>query len=288
MKTSGVDAREPSFTAMWCAWARNNHATVHPSPIFSDTRSFQLVPEQALERVVSAMEAFSQEAADALILLTVVRQRVLADRLSSAHERGVRQLVILGAGLDTTGFELPEWGDQWRVFEVDHPATQEWKRKRITDVCWEVPPNLVFAPCDFEQEDLLSALAATGFERQLPALVSLFGVIIYLTADATNALLTELATLAPGSEFTLTYESPPDGADPVVQETYDKVFPVVEATEESFVGYYYQSEMEALVCAAGFRAAIHHPIDELNARYLAGRRDHLRLRAIERLLTAVC
>ena len=288
MKTSGIDAREPSFTAMWCAWARNNHATLHPSPIFSDTRSVQLVPEQALERVVSAMEGFSQEAADALILLTVVRQRVLADRLSSAHERGVRQLVILGAGLDTTGFGLPEWGGQWRVFEVDHPATQEWKRKRIADVCWEVPPNLVFAPCDFEQDDLLSALAVVGFERQLPVVVSLFGVIIYLTADATKAMLTELATLAPGSEVTLTYESPPDGADPVVQETYDKVSPVVDATGESFVGYYHKSEMEALVCAAGFRDAVDHPIDELNARYLAGRRDHLRLRAIERLLTAVC
>jgi len=284
----GIETGEPSFTAMWCAWARNNHATVHPSPIFSDTRSVQLVPEQALERVVSAMGGFSQEATDALILLTVVRQRVLADQLSSAHQRGVRQLVILGAGLDVTGFGLPDWGDQWRVFEVDHPATQKWKRKRITDVGWEVPPNLVFASCDFEQEDSVSALAAAGFERRLPALVSLFGVIIYLTADATKAMLTGLATLASGSEVTLTYESPPDGADPVVQETYDKVSPVIDATAESFVGYYQESEMEALVRAAGFRNAIHHTIDELNARYLAGRSDRLRLRTIERILTAVC
>ena len=76
-KGPGLDAREPSFTAVWFAWARNNHATVHPSPIFSGTRSVQLVPEQALERVVSAMEGFSQDAADTLILLAVVRQRVL-------------------------------------------------------------------------------------------------------------------------------------------------------------------------------------------------------------------
>jgi methyltransferase (TIGR00027 family) len=283
-----VDAREPSFTAMWCAWARNAHATVHPSPIFSDTRSVQLVPEQALERVASAMERFSQEAADALVLLTVVRHRVLADRLPPAHERGVRQLVILGAGLDTTGFGLPEWGEKWRVFEVDHPATQEWKRRRITNLCWELPTNLVFAPCDFERQDLLSALTAAGFKHQRPALVSLFGVIIYLTANATKAKLTELATLAPGSEVTLTYESPPDGADPVVQETYDKVSPVVDGTGESFVGYYHESEMKALVRAAGFPNAIHHPTDELNARYFSRRSDRLRLRTIERLLTATC
>ena len=287
-KGPDVDAREPSFTAMWCAWARNTHATVHPSPIFSDTRSVQLVPEQALERVASAMGRFSQEAADALILLTVVRHRILADRLPSAHERGVRQLVILGAGLDTTGFGLPEWGDMWRVFEVDHPATQEWKRRRITDLCWEVPPNLVFAPCDFEQQALLSALTVAGFEHQRPAVVSLFGVIIYLTANATKATLTELATLAPGSEVTLTYESPPDGADPIVQETYDKVSPVVDATGERFVGYYHESEMEALVREAGFPNTIHYPTDELNARYLAAPSDCLRLRTIERLLTAAC
>jgi O-methyltransferase involved in polyketide biosynthesis len=113
-------------------------------------------------------------------------------------------------------------------------------------------------------------------------------VIIYLTANATKATLAELATLAPGSEVTLTYESPPDGADPVVQETYDKISPVVDATGESFVGYCREREMEALVRAAGFRDAIRHPIEELNARYFAGRGDGLRLRTIERLLTVVC
>ena len=113
-------------------------------------------------------------------------------------------------------------------------------------------------------------------------------MILYLTADATKATLTELATLAPGSEVTLTYCSPPDGTDAAVQETFDKASPVVDPTGESFVGYYRESEMEALVHTAGFRDAIHHPIDELNARYLAGRSDRLRLRAIERLLTAHC
>ena len=137
----GITAREPSFTAMWHAWLRNTHATVHPSPIFYDTRSIQLVPEQTLGQVVSVMESFSPETADAIILMAVIRHRVLIDRLPQAHERGVRQLVILGAGLDTTAFRLPEWAHQWRVFEVDRPATQEWKRQKIAGVCWEVSPS---------------------------------------------------------------------------------------------------------------------------------------------------
>src|SRR5262245_60475129 len=92
--------REPSFTAMWLACLRNMHATAHASPIFFDTRSVQLVPDDARERVRSVMGGFSQETADAIVLVSVIRQRVLADRLPRANDRGCRQLVILGAGLD--------------------------------------------------------------------------------------------------------------------------------------------------------------------------------------------
>ncbi len=290
MEKAGLVAsiREPSFTAMWHAWLRHAHATVHPSPIYSDTRSVRLVSEQGLLRVRSVMAGFSDETADALILMAAIRHRLFADRLLPAHEKGVRQLVILGAGLDTTGFGLPAWANQWRAFEVDTPETQGWKRRQIAAAGWEVPPNLVFAPCDFEQQGLLSALAAAGFEARLPALVSLFGVIVYLTADATKQTLAELATLAPGSELTFSYCSPADQADPVVRETMGKSTSVVDATGESFVGYYHESEMDSLVRAAGFGDAQHHSIEELNARYFAGRPDGLRLRAIERLLTAVC
>jgi methyltransferase (TIGR00027 family) len=234
------------------------------------------------------MAGFSHDAADAIILTAVIRHRVFADRFPPAHEKGVRQLVILGAGLDTTGFGLPAWASQWRAFEVDTPETQAWKRRQIAAIGWEEPRNLIFAPCDFEQQGLLSALAAAGFDVRLPALVSLFGVILYLSAGATKQTLAELATLAPASELTFSYCSPADQADPVVRETMGKAARDADATGESFVGYYRESEMENLVRAAGFSAALHHPIEELNARYFAGRPDGLRLRAIERLLTAVC
>ena len=173
------------------------------------------------------------------------------------------------------------------MFEVDTPETQEWKRQQITAIGWEVPPNLVFAPCDFEQQGLLSALTAAGFDARLPALVSLFGVILYLNADATKQTLAELATLTSGSELMITYCSQADQADPVVRELMVKSTPVVDATGETYVGYYQESEMDSLVRTAGFSDALHHPIEKLNARYFAGRPDGLRLRPMERLLTAV-
>lgn len=154
--------REPSFTAMWHACLRNTHATTHASPIFTDTRSVQLVPADVRQRAQSVMDGFSPQTADAIVLMSVIRHRVLSERLPQASDRGVRQLLILGAGLDTTDFALPAWADDWRVFEVDHPATQEWKRAKIAELGWETPANLVFAPCDFETQTVLSALGAAG------------------------------------------------------------------------------------------------------------------------------
>ena len=233
------------------------------------------------------MDGFSPETANALVLMSVIRYRVLAERLPAANDRGVRQFVILGAGLDSTAFALPAWGNDWRVFEVDHPATQDWKRARIADLGWMMPPNLVFAPCDFETQDMLSALDAAGFDRGRPAVVSLFGVILYLTLDATRTTLRQVASLAAQSEVTLTYNPPADGTDHAAAETFKSASPTVDATGESFIGYYRESEIEHLVREAGFSEVIHHPRAALNARYFDGRADGLQLHSIEQLLTVV-
>jgi methyltransferase (TIGR00027 family) len=280
-------AREPSFTAMWHAWMRNAHATAHAAPIFTDTRSVQLVPQPIRQDVVALMSGFSNEAADALILMAVIRFRVLADRLPGAHERGVRQLVVLGAGLDTTAFSLPEWGRSWQVFEVDHPATQEWKRQEIAQLRWDLPDNLVFAPCDFETQNMLSSLEVAGFDPGRPALVSLFGVVLYLTRDATKTLLSDLASLADGSEVIMTYSPPSDGSDLAVQQIWDKSSPKVDETGESFIGHYPPSEIERLAIEAGFSETIHYSASALNAAYLCDRPDGLQLHTIEQLLVAI-
>jgi methyltransferase (TIGR00027 family) len=269
------------------ACLRNTHATAHAAPIFTDTRSVQLVPVETRQQVQSFMGGFSQTTADAIVLALVVRQRVFADRLAAANDRGFRQVVVLGAGLDTTAFALPPWSNAWRVFEVDHPATQEWKRTQIAALGWTLPPNLVFAPCDFESQDLLSALTAAGFDRTRPAVVGLLGVIDYLTLDATQATFRQLASLAAQSEVTISYNPPPDGTDPIAEEAFKRLAPRVDAAGERFLGYYRQSEIERLAREAGFSDVIHHPLEALNARFFDGRPDHLRLYHLQQLLTAI-
>ena len=286
-EVSDVTAREPSFTAMWHAWMRNAHAITHEMPIYVDTRSVQLVSEATVQDIKTLMRGFSEETADALILMAVIRYRVLADRLPDAAEGGIRQFVILGAGLDVTAFTLPAVARDWRVFEVDHPATQEWKRRELANLGWEMPTNLIFAPCDFETQDLFSALVAVGFDRAIPTLVSLFGVILYLTADSTKALLRDLASLAPGSEVVMTYSPPPDGIDPVVQQVWDKSSPKVDETGESFIGHYAPTHIQRLVTEAGFSEVIHYSVEDLNAEYFQDRPDGLQVHGIEQLVIAL-
>ena len=164
---------------------------------------------------------------------------------------------------------------------------RKWKRRELAKLRWELPINLVFAPCDFETQDLFDALAAAGFDRTLPTLVSLFGVILYLTADATKALLRELASLAPGSEVVISYSPPPGGPDPVLQEVWGKSSPKVDETGESFIGHYTASQLDRLARDAGFTDTIEYSVETLNATYLAGRPDGLELHAIEQLVIAV-
>ena len=116
---------EPSFTAMWHACLRHTHAVAHDSPIFSDTRRVGLVPADVRRRVLSVMHGYSRETADAIVLRAVVRHRLLADRLELADRRGDRQLVILGAGPDTTAFELPSWGRALACVRVGHYRPDE-------------------------------------------------------------------------------------------------------------------------------------------------------------------
>jgi methyltransferase (TIGR00027 family) len=172
------------------------------------------------------------------------------------------------------------------VFEVDHPATQDWKRAQISNLGWETPPNFVFAPCDFETQQVVSALDAAGFDLTQPALVSLFEVILYLTLDATKATLTQLASLAAQSEVTISYSPPPAETGAAAMEARKKTSPVVDVSGESFIGDYRDFEIERLAREAGFSEVIHYPSAMLNARYFDGRADGLRLDPIEQLLTA--
>ncbi len=140
-------------------------------------------------------------------LLTAARSRIAEDALAGAVEGGVRQIVVLGAGLDTFALRNPHRG--LGIYEVDHPATQAWKRERLAEAEIEFPRGLIFVPVDFERDDVGEKLVAAGFEQGAPAFFTWLGVVPYLTEEAIDRALECMASI-PHAEVVFDYMEPPE------------------------------------------------------------------------------
>ncbi len=151
---------QPSRTALGAACHRAVHQVLEGGRIFTDPLAVRILGADAAAAVRDAKRDPSRRR---LRLFIAVRTRFAEDALTAAVARGVRQLVVLGAGLDTYAYRTAV-GEGLHVFEVDHPATQTWKRQRLSEAAIPVPSTLTFAPVDFEREALADSLAAVGFD----------------------------------------------------------------------------------------------------------------------------
>ncbi|KVL52438.1 class I SAM-dependent methyltransferase [Burkholderia territorii] len=207
----------------------------------------------------------------------VARARFIEDLVVEQAARGVSQYVILGAGLDSFVQRRPEMASRLTVFEVDPPAPQAWKRRRLTELGFGVPDWLRFVPVDFEaKQSWRDALVRAGFDRAKPAVVVSTGVSMYLTHDANVAALREVASLAPGSTFAMTFLLPLELADPDVRPGLEMAAKGARASGTPFVSFFTPAEIRALATQAGFARAEHVSAEELARRYFADRTDGLR------------
>jgi methyltransferase (TIGR00027 family) len=200
----------------------------------------------------------------------------------------VDQYVILGAGLDTFVQRRPEVARRLAVFVVDQPGPQAWKRRRLVELGLGPPEQLRFVPLDFEAgEAWWEALEAAGFDAGRPALVASTGVSMYLTKAAVAATLRQVAALAPGSSFVMSFLLPLELADPQARPGLEMAERGARASGTPFISFFTPQEMLALAREAGFRAAEHISAEMLAQRYFAGRPDGLRPpRNAEELLLA--
>ena len=142
-------------------------------------------------------------------LFTAARSRIAEDALSGAVERGVRQIVILGAGLDTFALRNPHGARESRIYEVDQPATQAWKLRRFAEAQIALPPWLILVPVDFERDDVGEKLFAAGLQQNSPAFFTWLGVVPYLTQDAIGRTLDYMSSIQ-NSEVVFDYMEPPE------------------------------------------------------------------------------
>ena len=218
----------------------------------------------------------------------VARARFIEDLVDEQAARGVGQYVILGAGLDTFAQRRPEIASKMRVFEVDQPGPQAWKRQRLTELGYGVPEWLRLVAVDFETDHAWREhLPEAGFDERRAALVASTGVSMYLTKDAIAATLREVAALAPGSTLAMSFLVPMEMASAEVRPGLQMAERGARASGTPFLSFFAPEEMLALAREAGFRDARHVPGADLAARYFAGRGDGLRpAKSGEELLVA--
>jgi len=217
----------------------------------------------------------------------VARARFIEDLVAEQAGQGVHQYVILGAGLDTFAQRRPEIASRLRVFEVDQPGPQAWKRRRLIELGFGVPEWLRLVPVDFEAgESLWERLAAAGFDPGLPAVVVSTGVSMYLTNEANAATLEQFAGLAPSSTLAMTFLLPPELLDDAYRPGYEAAERGARAAGTPFISFYTPDEMLELARQAGFSDVAHVSAPLLNQRYFADRTDGLHVSKGEELLIA--
>jgi methyltransferase (TIGR00027 family) len=192
---------EPSRTAFGAAAYRAVHQDLDRAAVFRDPLAWRILGVDRDETLADP-EATGR---DRLRLFIAVRHRFAEDSLAAAVQRGTRQVVVLGAGLDTWAYRNPY--DDVRVYEVDFPATGAWKRERLADAGIDVPPNVAYVGVDFEIDDLTARLVEGGFDRAAPAFFVWLGVVPYLTVEAVTATLRAIAAI-PGGEVVFDYTNP--------------------------------------------------------------------------------
>jgi methyltransferase (TIGR00027 family) len=261
------------------------HVELDPPPhVLEDVIGLRIAPPEPNWRERPDMNA---DATARFRAGMVARARYVEDIVVERVSNGVTQYVILGAGLDTFAQRRPDVAARVRVFEVDQPGPQEWKRRRLGELGLEVPDALRFVPVDFESGDSWwDRLAAAGFEPDQPAVVASTGVSMYLTKAANAATLRQLAALSPGSTAVVSFLLPLELVDAEDQPGFGFAIRGAQTSGTPFISFYSPSEMLEAAHEAGFVSAEIVSSADLNRRYFSGRSDGLRSSSGENLLSA--
>ena len=305
---------KPSITAIGAAIDRAVHQVLDEDPkILHDPTALQIVeglvretfamywPQRYATASPSMSASSRQDILDAaeelrkpmwMLLRSQItaRSRFTEDCLMEAVTAGVRQYVVLGAGLDTFAYRQPPWAKDLRIFEVDHPATQHWKRAHLAQVGITIPDNLEFCPINFEKTALAEDLAMTSFDRHVPTFISWLGVTMYLTRSAIESTLRFVLSLPRRSEIVFNFSPPRESIGAADAKAWAEVVaflgPLLAAHGEPFITFFEDEELKAWLTQLGFAKLFLLSSELATERYFAGRRDGLRPIQMLKLLRA--
>ena len=239
---------KPSRTAWAAAAHRAAHQVLEEGRIFTDPLALRILGKDAEAAIHDADQHPSRLR---MRIFIAVRTRFAEDALVGAIERGVRQLVILGAGLDTYAYR-GIWSDRLRIFEVDHPATQAWKRKRLEEAAIAIPVTLTYAPIDFEHQALGEGLAAAGFDSSQRTFFTWLGVVPYLTGEAISSTLGFISSLPQGAHVVFDYSNPPESLSAELRAYHEERAARVAEAGEAWLSFFEEADLHAKLRSLGF------------------------------------
>ena len=254
---------EPSRTALMVARQRAAHQVLDGGAILPDPFAMKILGED--EKGV--LQFATQHPAGSIgRLFTTARSRMAEDALSQAVERGIRQVVILGAGLDTFALRNPHGELEVRIYEVDHPATQAWKLERLDEAEIALPRWLVFVPVDFERDDVGERLVAAGFQPNSPAFFTWLGVVPYLTEDGVGRTLDYISSIR-NSEVVFDYMEPPEASSEELRQIEKQRSEQLKKMGEQSASRFEPAGMAAMLGAHGFGEIEDIDFEEIASRF---------------------
>jgi len=277
----------PSATAQRVAMRRAAHQLLDNPKIFDDPVALRIIGKESASALQADAHQFETTPLSSYLRAFVAaRSRFAEDELALGVRRGVRQYVILGAGLDTFAFRNPFPEGVLHVFEVDHPATQTWKRARLDEVAITLPGDLTFAPVDFEAQTLEEGLRDAGYDPGQCTFFSWLGVTEYLTTEAVMATLRFIASAPAGSGVVFDYMISPSLLNPAQRSRFDGLSRRVASVGEPWQAFFDPELLTRNLRALGFGYVEDQGPEEINARYFKNRKDMLRVGSLSHLMNA--
>jgi methyltransferase (TIGR00027 family) len=275
----------PKPSAFMVAVHRAVHRLIDLPLVFDDPLALTILGREEADALRANLDDYRNPYSSGLRASLSVRSRLAEEAREAAEQRGVHQYVILGAGLDTFAYRC-EPHPQSRVFEVDLPATQDWKRRQLAQCAIAEPAHVCYVPVCFERESVIDALERSGFDRQAPAVFAWLGVTYYLEPAAVLRMLDMIGGLAAGSEVVFDYQPAPHCVGPFERRIMAGMAERLAARGEMLRSAFDPQELAAHLGAAGFSVMEDFDADMLNRRYLSGRQDGMSLAGVSRIMHA--
>ena len=282
-----MERNRPSPTAQRVAIQRAAHQLLDDPRVLDDPVALRIIGrEEASAICADPRRSESSRLSPYLRAFIAARSRYAEDELALGIKRGVHQYIILGAGLDTFAYRNPHPKGDLQIFEVDHPATQAWKRQRLEEIGIALPCNLTFAPIDLETQTLEDGLKAAGYDAGKLTFFSWLGVTEYLSTESVMASLRFIASAPRGSGVVFDYMISPSLLTPAQRSRFDAISRRVASAGEPWQAFFDPQLLRRDLLAMGFGYVDDKGPAEINARYFKDRKDGLRVGSLSHLMKA--